>query len=82
MKVKKNEPLFALGKKVVRVMDQGSLTVPAATVTRPMRAASSATSVEEIMPLWKKARVDKGKEKAFSRSSNVWDNADLAQIRA
>ncbi|KAL0009960.1 hypothetical protein SO802_005068 [Lithocarpus litseifolius] len=47
-----------------------------------MRAASSATSVEEITPLKKKPQVDKGKEKASTRSSNVWDDADLAQTRA
>ena len=78
MRAKKNEPLFALGKRVVRVVDQGSTAAPAATVTGPTRAASPATPVEEITPLWKKARMDKGKEKASSRSSSVWDDADLA----
>ena len=43
--------------------------------------ASPATSVEKITLLRKKACVDKGKEKASSRSSSVWDDANLAQTR-
>ena len=42
-------------------MDQG---LPAANVTLP-RVASSATSVEEITPLKRKARVDKEREGLF-----------------
>ena len=78
IRAKKNEPLSTHGKRVVYVMDQGSLAAPAATVIRPTRVASSVTSVEEITPLRKKVReVDKGKEKASLRSSSVWDDADL-----
>ena len=77
--MKKNEPLSALGKRVVRVVDQGSPATPTATVIGPTRVASPATSVEEITPLKKKARVaDKRKEKASSRSSSIWDDVDLA----
>ena len=77
--MKKNEPLSALGKRVVRVVDQGSPATPTATVTGPTRVASLATLVEEITPLKKKARVaDKRKEKASSRSSSIWDDVDLA----
>ena len=77
--MKKNEPPFALGKRVVRVVDQGSPATPIATVTGPTRVASPATSVEEITPLKKKARVaDKRKEKASLRSSSIWDDVDLA----
>ena len=65
--MKKNEPLSALGKRVVRVVDQGSPATPTAIVTGPTRVASPATSVEEITPLKKKARVaDKRKDKASS----------------
>ena len=46
MRAKKNEPLSALGKRVVCIVDQGSLATPVATVTRPTRAATSATLVE------------------------------------
>ena len=63
-------------------MDQGLLAIPAANVTVLMRVASPATQVEEITPLKKKARVDKGKEKASSRLSSVWDNVDLVQTRS
>ena len=79
MKEKKNEPLSAFGKRGVRVMDQGLPAAPATNITIPTRVASPATSVEEIMPLRKKAQVDKGKEKASSRSSNVWYDANLTQ---
>lgn len=79
MRVKKNEPFSAFGKRVVRVMDQGSPTVPVTTVTGPTRVASPATLVEEITPRTKKARMaNKGKEKASSRLFSVWDDADLA----
>ena len=47
MRAKKNEPLSALGKRVVCIMDQGSPATPVATVTRPTKAATLATSVEE-----------------------------------
>ena len=62
MRAKKNKPLFALGKRVVRVMDHGSPAIPATIVIRPMRVAFPTTSVEEIMP----RMADKGKEKASS----------------
>ena len=66
MRSKKNEPLSAFGKRGVRVVDQRLPAIPTANVTVPTRAASPATSMEEITPLTKKARVDKGKEKASS----------------
>lgn len=82
MRAKRNEPLFALGKRGVRVVDQGLLVILTTNVPIPTRAASSATLVEEITPLKKKPRVDKGKEKASLQSSSVWDNADFAQTKA
>ena len=51
--------------------------------TKMMRTASSNTSVEVITPIQKKPRVVvKGKEKADSRLSSVWDDAVLALLRA
>ena len=55
MRAKKNEPLSTLRKKGVRVVDQGLPVVPATNVIILMRVASSATLVEEITPLKKKA---------------------------
>ena len=57
-----------------------TLTTPGTETTR---IASPATSIEEITPLWKKPRVvNKGKDKADSRSSNVWDDTSLVLMRA
>ena len=82
IRAKKNEPLSALGNRVVRVVDQENPVVPTTIGTRPMRVGSLATSMEEIKPHSKKAHItDKGKEKASSRSSSVWENIDLAQTR-
>ena len=79
MRSKKNEPLSDLGKRTVRIVGKGPLVTPAVLDTRTMRTASSATSVEEIAtPISKKPRLaDKGKEKADSLPSSVWDNAGL-----
>ena len=83
MRAKKNEPLSNLGKKVVRVVEKGTPVTPIASVPEVTRTASPATSVEEITPHLKKQRLaDKGKEKADSRSSSVWDDAGLALTRA
>ena len=82
MRAKKNKPLFNLGKRVVRVVEKGTLVTPVTFVPKATRTASPATSVEEITPRPKKQRVvDKGKEKADSRSSSVWDDAGLARTR-
>ena len=51
--------------------------------TKMMRTASSTTSVEVITPIQKKLHVVvKGKEKADSRLSSVWDDAGLTLSRA
>ena len=82
MRVKKNEPLSNLGKRVVRVVEKGTPVTLATSVLGATRMASPATSVEEITPHLKKQRVvDKGKEKADSRLSSVWDDAGLALTR-
>ena len=82
MRSKKNKPLFNLGKRTVRVVENGVSVIPAIPSTKTIRIASPATLIEEITPIWKKPCVaDKGKEKADSRSSSVWDNAELMVVR-
>ena len=81
MKAKKNEPFSNLGAKTMRVMDKG--TSPATPGTETTRTTSRATLVEEIIPQRKRQRIgDKGKDKADSRLSNVWDNVGVALARA
>ena len=83
MRSKKNKPLSNLGKRIVRIMEKGVSVTPATLGTEMMRTASSAASIEEITLIRKKPRVaDKGKEKADSHSSNVWDDVGIAQARA
>ena len=60
------------------MVEKGVSVTPLAPVAKPTRTASPATSVEEITPLPKRQRmVDKGKKKATSQSSSVWDDLDL-----
>ena len=83
MRAKKNKPLSNLGKKRLHVVEKGASVAPPALVIEPTRTASPATSVEEITPLQKKQRVDdKGRDKADSHSSSVFDDASLALVRA
>ena len=83
MRAKKNDPLSNLGTRTVHIVEKGVFVTPATPDTEMMRTASPAASIEEITPLWKKQRVaDKGKDKADSRLSSVWDNAGLALARA
>ena len=83
MWLKKNEPLSNLKKMTVRVMEKGVFVAPATPSTEMTRTASLTTSVEVITPIRKKPHVvDKGKEKADSRLSSVWDDAGLALSRA
>lgn len=90
MRTKKDEPLSSLGKRTVRVTRKGPSVTPPTFVTpivsdtETARMASPATSVEEIpTPASKKSRLtDKGKEKANSRSSCVWDDEGLAVEKA
>ena len=82
MRSKKNEPLSNLRKKTVHVMEKRVSVTPTTPDTVTTRTASPATLVEEITPIRKKPHVaDKGKEKADSRLSIVWDDAGLAQVR-
>ena len=90
MRTEKDEPLSSLGKRTVHVTRKGPSVTPPAFVTpivsgtETVRTASQATSIEEIpTSASKRPRVtDKGKEKADSYSSSVWDDEGLAVERA
>ena len=83
MRGKRNEPLSSIGKKMVRVVEKGVSVTPPVLVTKTSRMASPATSIEEITPIWKRPRVeDKGKDKADSRLSSIFDDASLALSKA
>ena len=83
MRVKRKEPLSNLEKRMVRVVEKGTPVTPATSVPEATRTASPTTSVEETTPRSKKQRVaDKGKKKADSCSSNIWDDAGLALTKA
>ena len=83
MRAKKNEPLSNLDARTVRVVEKGVSVTPTTLDIETTKTASLATSTEEITLLRKKQRVaDKGKNKADSRSSSVWDDVGLALARA
>ena len=90
IRTKKDEPLSSLGKRTVRITGKGPLATPPASVTpiisgtEVVRTASPATSIEKIpTPASKRSRVtDKGKEKADSHPSYVWDDEGLVVERA
>ena len=64
-------------------VEKGTLITPITFIPEATRAASPATSVEEITPRPKRQRtMDKGKEKEGSWSSSIWDDAGLALTRA
>ena len=80
MRARKNEPLSSLGKKVVRVVEKGTLITPVTSIPEATRTASPATSVEEITPQPKRQKtMDNDKENVGSLSSSVWDDTGLAQ---
>ena len=83
MRSKKNESLSNLGKRTMHIVEKVVFVTRATPRIETRRIASPTTSVEEIAPIRKKPRVaDKGKEKADSHSSNIWDDAGLAMARA
>ena len=83
MRGKRNKPLSSIRKKTVRVVEKGVSITPPALVTEPSRIVSLATSIEEITPIRKRPWVeDKGKDKADSKSSSVFDDVGLALSRA
>ena len=72
MRAKKNEPLSNLGKKVMRVVEKGTLVTLVTFVLEVTRTASLHTTVEEITPRPKKQRVaNKGKKKVDSCSLSI-----------
>ena len=83
MKVKKNEPLFRSRGKNGACNGEGGLHHSSYPRHWDNVDSLPTTSIEEIAPLWKKQRVaDKGKDKANSCSSSIWDDASLALVRA
>lgn len=48
MKAKKNKPLSSLGKKVVQVIEKGTLITPATSVLEATKTASPTNSLEEL----------------------------------
>ena len=86
MRGKKDEPLFAIGAKTVRVTKRGapiSLAPPSTPTLGTVGTTSPTPSVEELTPRHKRPRTgDKQKEKVDSRSSSVWDDAGVALARA
>ena len=90
MRVKKDEPLSNIGKKMVRITGRGSPAVPVTLITlvvfgaETMRTASPSTSIEELpTPALKRPRLSsKDKEKVDSRTSTIWSDERLAMDRA
>ena len=85
MRGKKDEPLFALRTKSVRITDRGApiLALPSSPTSAPAKGASSTPSVEEVPPRNKRLRAgEKQKEKVDSRPSCVWDDAGVSVARA
>ena len=86
MRSKKDEPLFALGTKSVRITDKGVsilAALPSSPTSASARVVSPTPSVEELPPRNKRLRVgEKQKEKVDSRPSSVWDEARVFVARA
>ena len=51
MRAKKNESLSNLGKRVVRVVEKGTLVTPVTSIPEVTRTTSLATLVKEITPM-------------------------------
>ena len=82
MKSKKDEPLFAIRAKSIRVTKRGApilAALPSTPTPRTVGTSSLTSSVEELTLRHKRPRNgDKQKEKVDSRSSSVWDDAGVA----
>ena len=82
MRSKKDEPLSVIGAKFIHVMERGApilATLPFTPTLGTVGIASPTPSVEELTPRHKRPRTkDKKKEKVYSRSSSVWDDAGVA----
>ena len=86
MRSKKDEPLFALGTKSVRITERGApilATFPSTPTPVMMGMASPILSVEELTPRHKRPRTgDKQKEKVDSKPSSIWDDTGVSMARA
>ena len=86
MRGKKDETLFALGTKSVRITNKGVpilAALPSSPTSAPARGASPTPSMEEVPPRNKRLRAgEKQKEKVDSRPSNVWDDGGVFVARA
>ena len=75
MRNKKDEPLFAIGTKSVRITDRGTpilAALPSSPTFVLAGTASPTLSVEELTPCNKRMKVgDKQKEKVDSRPSSI-----------
>ena len=81
MRSKKDEPLANIGKKGVRIMGKGLSVLPTVDATpivsgvENVRAASLATSVEEIPTPSSKRQRESTKEKEKKKvGSSIWDD--------
>lgn len=78
---RRSSPSLASGRGWV--VEKGISVTPPTSVTEPLRTASPTTSLEEITPIWKKPRLDKkGKDKADSSLSTIFDDVGLELARA
>ena len=89
MRSKKDEPLANIGKKGVRIMGKGPSVLPATDATpivsgvENVRAASLATSVEEIpTPSSKRQQVSAKEKEKEKMGSFVWDDEGVAVEQA
>ena len=86
MRNKKDEPLFAIGTKFIRITDRGApilVALLSSPTSVPTGVASPTPSVEELTPRNKRLRVgEKQKEKVDSRPSSIWDDAGVSVARA
>ena len=90
MRVKKDEPLSNIGKKIVRITGRGSSAVLATSITpvvsgtKTTRTASPLTSIEELLtPISKRPYLSsKEKEKVNPHTPTIWSDKRLAVDRA
>ena len=86
MRSKKDEPLFALETKSVRITERGApilATFPSTPTPVTVGMASPTLSVEELTPRHKRPRTgDKQKEKVDCKPFSIWDDAGVSMARA
>ena len=90
IRAKKDEPLFNIGKKTVRITGRSPPAVPATSITtvasgaEMTRTTSPSTSIEKLpTPTSKRPHLSSNeKEKADPRTSTIWSDERLAVDRA